>query len=813
MESDKVKKRATRACSFCRSRKVRCIVASQSGACTNCQYHEKQCSRAGLLPQTPSASGGGPATPKSCPTASREAGFGADESETSDSTDSAPVGASRLHNKFSRYQPGFALAGPGTSSFALDITTHPGPSAISMSFADERPTTALSGPERDLAKPSCHPTYAFLQSPDFRTILPQDLSFLVSQGCFVVPQRNALDEFMQQYFLHVHPLLPILNEADVWRSYNLRDAVSDDEEKISILFVSLETLNTLGFQSHQESKWAFYRRAKLLYDFGCETCPITKAQGALLLAQSHLIPRPLAGNTPFGSIWLSVAIHFAREANAHRYDSLATNPFSPAAASDLSRAKKLQNTLKRLWWCCIICDRVFPLSSRQDIKITKSNFDFEGCSILGSEDLSDELYGSDVYDPMTKLLLAKVLQKFVELCVALTDVLTVTSILHNHPAWGNAIAPDKLRLSKTELQRWHYSWPELKSSLKESSVRDGLTKESANSVTLFTSLLEMYYHSARQALCHSEILQYSIAASPSLITEATEKSDELHSATSKVTDCIVELNDSKSIRWLPMTAIGCTALPLALHLIDVELLRQAREEERSSSDIAPLTTHKQRQLSILSDAMNTYRPQYYIVDWVVNAVWHIVHLARQSLSSATLRNMYPGLSPTSWTQLLQLMPASYLRLVMTLEMSISHGKLPQESDFPPTLRLTTQLTIPLPEMGAYLEATPRITAQDIDENEAKEAADGMGIPSDFDMAAYMNPLGEEGMFDMPPPFQGSGFVEEVEYVDKPAEVPFVQEILETPRASAKDIHPEPIPSNIDFNEWAERIFSFDSGVF
>lgn len=227
---------------------------------------------------------------------------------------------------------------------------------------------------------------------------------------------------------------------------------------------------------------------QLLYDFGCETSPITKAQGALLLAQSHIIPRPLAGNTPFGSIWLSVAIHFARESNAHRYASEITG-----GSADPERARKYRNTLKRLWWCCIISDRVFPLSSRRDIKITNSNFDFSGCPILTSEDLSDELYSSDVYDPVTKLLLAEVLQKYVELCVVLTDVLTVTSVLHNYPSLGNTINQEKLELSKRGLQHWYYTWPKLKSSVEEKSVKEGLSASSAAAVTLFTSQLEMYY--------------------------------------------------------------------------------------------------------------------------------------------------------------------------------------------------------------------------------------------------------------------------------------------------------------------------------
>jgi hypothetical protein len=87
-----------------------------------------------------------------------------------------------------------------------------------------------------------HPDYAFLQVPDTKDLLPQDLAFLVSQGCFVVPQRAALDDFLRQYFLHVHPMLPILNEKDFWLSYNSVDNDVEYEMPMlvlqGILFIS-----------------------------------------------------------------------------------------------------------------------------------------------------------------------------------------------------------------------------------------------------------------------------------------------------------------------------------------------------------------------------------------------------------------------------------------------------------------------------------------------------------------------------------------------------------------------------------------------
>lgn len=61
--------------------------------------------------------------------------------------------------------------------------------------------------------------YPFLTIGNLPNIPPQDVNYLELQGCLRVPTRRILDEFVQQYFLHVHPLLPMLNEGDFWDMY------------------------------------------------------------------------------------------------------------------------------------------------------------------------------------------------------------------------------------------------------------------------------------------------------------------------------------------------------------------------------------------------------------------------------------------------------------------------------------------------------------------------------------------------------------------------------------------------------------------
>lgn len=50
-----------------------------------------------------------------------------------------------------------------------------------------------------------------------------DMNFMESQGCLQVPERSNLDELMQLYFHHVHPMLPVLDEKDFWNMYHPPD--------------------------------------------------------------------------------------------------------------------------------------------------------------------------------------------------------------------------------------------------------------------------------------------------------------------------------------------------------------------------------------------------------------------------------------------------------------------------------------------------------------------------------------------------------------------------------------------------------------
>lgn len=64
--------------------------------------------------------------------------------------------------------------------------------------------------------------YPFMQYPSFVGTGTAGALHLASEGCFSVPVKGILDEFLEKYFVHLHPMLPLLNERKFWDIYAIR---------------------------------------------------------------------------------------------------------------------------------------------------------------------------------------------------------------------------------------------------------------------------------------------------------------------------------------------------------------------------------------------------------------------------------------------------------------------------------------------------------------------------------------------------------------------------------------------------------------
>ncbi|KAK6820949.1 fungal specific transcription factor domain-containing protein [Apiospora arundinis] len=543
-------------------------------------------------------------------------------------------------------------------------------SGISSLFPSTNAQWAENG-QRPSSTDITYSYYPFLSINNLHNLLPQDVNYLESQGCLRVPTPEILDEFVRQYFLHVHPLMPVINEGDFWEMYG-QFGFGGSGERMSLLvfqsmlfvacnFVSKEKVKSLGFPSTRVARATLYRRCKLLYDFESESSMIYLSPNGYnadsVVAQLH---------TSFQEVQLNMVECRHPACEKCRGSPLLGTPdfLSNHKSLAIQKAKRAQAPLV-----------VFSSPA------------------FGYRDMADEVERSHVYDPATKKCLVEMFVQIVELCSVLTDLIMMVFPLDDSPGWGKKIGPDetvKVRECKQALRRWYSSTTQKFPMFGGcSSPRTNVTRGKGHhhdSVILYTNMMYMYYHSSWVALSHHEILQTAVTAvTPNLTSNLREFSSiyenrhELQNAASGVTECLQELIQLKLARWLPISAVPCTALPLVLHIIDVKL-SSFRQNKTSPEELV-----KQNRLNVLVEAMKTYTPQYDGCDYVSETIRHIMTLAQLDTPTPL-----PAASTTStisnWTDILASQPGCYLRLAMTMDLSFAKGRLPEESDFPASLR-------------------------------------------------------------------------------------------------------------------------------
>lgn len=183
------------------------------------------------------------------------------------------------------------------------------------------------------------------------------------------------------------------------------------------------------------------------------------------------------------SSFLANAILHAKKNNAHKYYS------EPTLAEDQRQQKK------RLWWSCILRDRILALGVRRPILITPNEFDF-GQECLTEADFVDEMDKSHVYTATTKRQLVNIIALQCQLAVAVTPlVIAVYPILYSSTPIMSPVSQfiqsmARVEESKTELAVWARRSG---ITLTNRDARDIPPSDAHESVTLYTELTCIYY--------------------------------------------------------------------------------------------------------------------------------------------------------------------------------------------------------------------------------------------------------------------------------------------------------------------------------
>uniref|UniRef100_A0A0B7KCW3 Zn(2)-C6 fungal-type domain-containing protein n=1 Tax=Bionectria ochroleuca TaxID=29856 RepID=A0A0B7KCW3_BIOOC len=534
-----------------------------------------------------------------------------------------------------------------------------------------------------------HSCCQFIDSQGLWQLSPSEAAFLEQQGSFHVPSRALMNEFLKQYFRIVHPILPLIDEGAFWASY-----FHPSGRDIPLLllyamlfascpYVSLPELKKLGFPGVKEARSQLYSRTKVcsvlpdtrltladglkaLFDLTCQRDNIIKAQAALLM--TYYSPE---GDHMINSYWLSTAVHFARSERADKYHL-------PSHQSGNSQ------TLKRLWWCCILRDRIMALSLRRPVNIHADEFDF-GQPGLERSDFQNELECQSVYERETKQVLVHISSALCQLVVIFDKVFAV--LRHGSSTTSSVGASEGMIQEGTLCLEMLDLWYETSKATVKSPAE---ISEGHRFVTLFMKMIYIYYFVAKASICHHALL-LSVKANNGLFPpgehQVRSRFNMDHSLRG-ITESVLELNRLDLTRYLPNTFITFLALPFTWHILETQMMKGT-----SKSQEAP------RIMKAYTSVMRSFRSTYESADSTLQCIQKAVEYLKttESVGKGLMhapKSAHPLLrdavfprsshdeneerqeaSGNAWADLVVYEPQSYMRIAMVVEYSLAQIKL------------------------------------------------------------------------------------------------------------------------------------------
>jgi hypothetical protein len=504
-------------------------------------------------------------------------------------------------------------------------------------------------------------------------LLPQDVEFLTSHGCLHVPTSRILDEFLEQYSHRIHLLMPVVDEMELWRSCKTDVALSYRTGKLSMLvlkalmaascaFVSPRTLKAIGFATLAAARTSLHRQAKLLFDFDTEASVASRAQAALLLSLDHSLP----GSDP--ARWLTVAVYYVKNREQ-------------CVRSD-------QGPWQRLWWCCVIRDRVMTLalSGKRQQSIQPSEIPVE--DVLSSpsafNEVVDHVGYPQAHSAQTREVLAEASILSVKLLLILGDLPFLTAPLHKHISeyQNHEVISSCISVTEASLNIW-YSSATSYISTWQSNMEPACTDASNLSVTT-PSIMYLYYHWARLVISSCQI--------PYAVTMARQQNNgqvnlegpaahklswELQNTIADIMKSLETLEHHRFAGFLPNMALGCVALPLVLTDIHIACLeaRQRGMYDQGKS-LAGLRLQRELLNGILQRPEGLFENNHGLreVYEQIGAIAGVEHDEPAEKMAACLE--FNSDSPTLY----------YLLLIFLLQWSLANVQLPTHRDLPMAIR-------------------------------------------------------------------------------------------------------------------------------
>lgn len=571
-------KRAPRACESCRARKVRCDVTRTKAPCTNCRLDSKTC----VLPASRRRHVGdrilgssflqsklqNPQSPicdaiidfgdSNKPVLQRTEGeiasvavgdgcFDVFDLSTCSAT-TADAGANTGRSESLELDDALAW----TPTFTSDLFT-PYPSPTQTLFDFPRQQSPL-------------PSYI---SPVSESIASEDLQYLRTKGAFDIPEPKQRDQLLRAYALYVHPFTPMLDLEDTLTT------IFGDGQKGTVsllLFQSMLFAATAyididhGKMTRKERRRVFYKRARLLHDFGIEGDPLSICQAAILLSFWD----GQAEGVRDSYYWIGVAtLH-------------ATNIGLESSRVGKVADSRLQQVYKKTWWSLLVRDRLLAVTVRRPVQNKAFRFDVPMFYLVDFNHLSfvetvrTLLHVEDVdlegMETLVSLWMAVTqLSEYIDKVLSMQYTTQRTSGTQSQSAAVVSLVPRKDVLSSSEimacgqeLQNWYGYLPSEAQQFDIGRLNMNQSPEH-ETVRVHRALLAGYYSMTLMTLYRPVLNLHPTGPAESELRNVSMKM--VLQATKSITDIFADLYADDLISLMPDTAIAVLEPAVTTHLL------------------------------------------------------------------------------------------------------------------------------------------------------------------------------------------------------------------------------------------------------
>ncbi|RVX74797.1 hypothetical protein B0A52_01074 [Exophiala mesophila] len=610
------KRRASKACSFCQWRKIRCNVEDRH-PCSNCVLESIDCAITKTR-QSKKSKLDHPVQASNPVQASESANAVAN---TAEQARSVPNGNGSHVQQVEPRSPENAIP-------VHRVLHSHDPEEVAASFPIHYPDEIVQAPSLNLT-PSVNSgtspqgtsdgmikTSSSLETvslPEFLEpvpshLPPEDIEYLHKKGCFDIPAPKFRDAILRCYSEFSHPYMPLL---DLGRFLYAITDPSPNTSRISLLL--FQAVMFAG------TRKALFIKTKALYDMEYEKNRMAVIQALGLMSYWYETP----DDQKNACHWLRIALYLSEREGLNR------NP----ATMDIPEYERRMR--RRIWWSYIMRDPLCALGLKAPLSHYPRDHDVPEMTIedydLGDVPLPGFNKVGVRWPPGKRRLLCLSSISHAQLNKHLYSVLSQQYKLGDYrrragksdgksskmvllPLTTEA-ARSRIDQLESSLESWRASLP---SELRTTTVGSEISDSGFEPFIVIRTVLHLVYHTSLITLYRPWLRQ----SQPEDAFQSKVRSTVRRSAQS-ITELSVELHRLDLVRHLPQTGISALVAAVVSHISDM------------LSNEEPIQKAGVRRFEQCSHLLNELRENYYAADFSADFVRLLAQARKLSQKSST----------------------------------------------------------------------------------------------------------------------------------------------------------------------------------